>query len=98
LEYKGDEYRRFYHLVKYLFSSLKMQNYYIYQGKSEDKIQVFIEVDSISLEEADSSLEEISNALEQKLSKKWKLLPSIGLPAQYNIVTLPYKRVDTSLR
>ena len=98
LEYKGNEYIRFYHLVKYLFVSLEIENYHIYQGKVEDKIQVFIEVDSLSLEEAHSRLEEISNALEQKLSKKWKLLPSISLPIEYNIVTLPYKRVDTSPR
>ncbi len=94
MEYKGDEHIRFYHLVKYLFSSIKIQNYHIYQGKSEDKVQVFIEVDSITLEDAHSRLENISNMLKDKLTKKWKCLPSTLLPEAYNIVTLPYKTIE----
>jgi len=74
---------------------LEIKNYYIYQGKDKEKIQVFIEVDHLTLEEADSRLLEISNALKQKLTKKWKCLPSSSLPESYNIVTLPYKRMDT---
>ena len=94
LEYKGEEYQRFYHLVKHLFDTLEIKNYYIYQGKDKEKIQVFIEVDHLTLEEADSRLLEISNALKQKLTKKWKCLPSSFLPEAYNIVTLPYKKLD----
>ncbi len=93
LEYKGDEYKRFYYLVKHLFNTLKIYDYYIYQGRHKEKIQVFIDVDSISLQEAESRLQELSNALEQRLSKKWKCLPSSRLPEAYNIVTLPYNIV-----
>ena len=57
-------------------------------------MQVFIEVDDLSLEEADERLREISDALKQKLTKKWKCLPSSSLPESYNIVTLPYKRYE----
>jgi len=81
-------------LVKHLFASLKIENYYIYQGKSEDKVQVFMEVDSIPLEDAHSRLEKISNMLKEKLTKKWKCLPSTLLPEAYNIVTLPYKTIE----
>ncbi len=93
LEYKGEEHQRFYHLVKHLFNTLEIQNYHIYQGKDEEKIQVFIEVDSISLQEADLQLQALSLALKQKLTKKWKCLPSASLPEDYNIVTLPYKEI-----
>jgi len=60
-------------------------------------VQVFIEVANLSLEEADERLREISNALKQKLTKKWKCLPSSSLPEAYNIVTLPYKRYKDKL-
>ncbi len=91
LEYKGEEHHRFYHLVKHLFHTLGITNYSIYQGRDEEKIQVFIKVDHVSLKEADTELQKISDALRQKLTKRWKCLPSSSLPEAYNIVTLPYR-------
>ena len=91
IEYKGDEYQRFYHLIKHLFATLDITEYHIYQGKDEARIQVFVKVPSLPLEEADAKLGELSNALKQKMTKKWKCLPSMNLPEAYNIVTLPYK-------
>ena len=93
LEYKGEEHQRFHHLVKHLFHTLQINNYHIYQGKDEEKIQIFIEVDNISLQEAELQLQALSLALKQKLTKKWKCLPSASLPEAYNIVTLPYKEI-----
>jgi hypothetical protein len=92
IEYKGDEYQRFYHLVKHLFKTLKMDNYHIYQGKDAERMQVFIRVDSLSLEEADRQLQKLSDALKEKMTKKWKTLPSLNLPDAYNIMTLPYSK------
>jgi hypothetical protein len=93
LDYKGDEYQRFIPLVKHLFTTMKISEYHIYQGRDEEKVRVFIEVDNISLEEADKKLQEISGNLTQKLSKNWKCLPLLSLPEDYNIVTLPYKEI-----
>ncbi len=93
MEYKGDEHQRFYHLVKHLFHTMHIENYQLYQGKDEERVQVFIEVDHLALEEAEKQLEEISNNLKQKLTKKWKCLPLVSLPESYNIVTLPYKEI-----
>jgi L-rhamnose mutarotase len=93
LEYKGEEHQRFHHLVKHLFHTLQINNYHIYQGKDEEKVQVFIAVDNISLQEAELQLQALSLALKQKLTKKWKCLPSASLPEAYNIVTLPYKAI-----
>ncbi|RRS30116.1 MAG: hypothetical protein P794_08680 [Epsilonproteobacteria bacterium (ex Lamellibrachia satsuma)] len=84
---------RFYHLAKHLFKTLGITAYQIYQGKYDETIQIFIEVSSLSLQEADTKLLEISNALKEKLTKKWKCLPSSSLPDDYNIVTLPYKAI-----
>jgi len=92
-EYKGEEHQRFYHLVKHLFNTLDIQNYHIYRGKDKQIIQVFIEVDHLCLQQADTKRLEISNALKQKLTKKWKSLPSSSLPEDYNIVTLPYQKI-----
>ena len=93
IEYKGDEYQRFQHLVRHLFKTLKIENYAIYQGKDAQRIQVFIAVEHISLEEADARLQYYSDALKEKMTKKWKTLPSINLPEAYNIITLPYSHL-----
>lgn len=93
IEYKGEEHQRFRHLIRHLFSALDIENYHIYQGKSEERIQVFMKVDRLSLEEADKRLKELSEILKQKLTKKWKCLPDSSLPEAYNIVTLPYKKL-----
>ena len=93
IEYKGEEYQRFHHLIRHLFSALEIESYHIYQGKSEERLQVFIEVERLPLEEADRRLKKLSNMLKQKLTRKWKCLPDSSLPEAYNIVTLPYKKL-----
>ena len=55
-----------------------------------ERLQVFISVNKLSLEEADRQLNVYSEALKEKMTKKWKTLPSLNLPEAYNIVTLPY--------
>jgi len=94
IEYKGEEHQRFYHLVKHLFKTLDITEYHIYEGKDVERLQVFVEVNSLTLEDADTRLQEISDVLKEKMVKKWKMLPSSSLPKEYNIVTLPYKRLD----
>ncbi|WP_373030947.1 hypothetical protein [Sulfurovum sp.] len=45
------------------------------------------------MKEADAQLQTLSDALKEKMTKKWKCLPSLALPEAYNIVTLPYNRL-----
>jgi len=89
-EYKGEAYQRFYALIQHLLTMQEIKNYHIYQGKSKDKVQVFIEVPMLTIEESEERMEALSALLEQKLDKQWKCLPSSSLPEAYNIVTLPY--------
>ncbi len=98
IEYQGEVYQQFYHLVKHLMQTQHITAYQIYQGKRKEKVQVFISVASLSLEEAEARLQALSAILEQKLDKAWKCLPSTSLPEAYNIVTLPYERLDQGLR
>lgn len=93
IEYKGEEHQRFFHLVKHLLKTLEITDFHIYQGKGQERIQLFIKVDHLSLEEADKRLKELSEMLKTKLTKKWKCLPDISLPEAYNIVTLPYQKL-----
>ena len=91
IEYKGEEHQRFYHLVKHLFKTLHIEKYHIYEGKDVERLQVFIDVGQLNVEDAEAQLHDLSSALKEKMVKKWKCLPSTSLPEAYNIVTLPYK-------
>jgi len=93
VEYNGEEHKRFYHLIKHLLKTINISTYDIYQGKDIERLQVFIAVKQLTLQEADTQLQALSNALKEKMTKKWKCLPSITLPEAYNIVTLPHNRV-----
>lgn len=93
MEYSGAAHQRFFHLVRHLMQTQKITSHQIYRGRKEEKIQVFIEVDSLSIEEAEENLQFLSSILEQKFERAWKCLPSASLPDAYNIVTLPYERL-----
>jgi hypothetical protein len=93
IEYDGDEAIKFSYLIKSILSRLGYKNFYLYQGKNEYKIKLFVEVNNLSLSQSSKKLESISNLLLEKLNKKWKLLPSQNLPYEYNIATLPYKEL-----
>jgi len=72
---------------------MNITEYTLYQGKDEERLQVFIRVEQVTLEEADTQLKILSNALKTKMTKNWKCLPSITLPEDYNIVSLPYNQL-----
>jgi len=67
--------------------------YQIYRARDKEKIQVFISVVPMALQEAEEKLSAITEKLKSRLSKRWKTLPTTLLPEAYNIVTLPYERI-----
>lgn len=89
--YKGDDGLKFYHTIKQLFLALEIEKYYIFKGKSEKHLQVFIPVDKMDITQATSKLQEISKSLALKLPTEWQTLPNKNLPNDYNIFTLPYE-------
>ena len=94
IEYKGEDHQRFAALIQHLFHTEKIENFAIYQGQVKEKVQVFITVDALPIEEAESYLNTLSDKLKIRLTKRWKTLPSTLLPEAYNIVTLPYRKLS----
>ena len=93
IEYKGEEYQRFIPLVKHLFRTEGIEDFTLFQGRDEEKVQVFIHVHAMSLDEAEKYLAILSDKLKTRVTKRWKTLPSAMLPEAYNIVTLPYRQL-----
>jgi hypothetical protein len=93
IEYRGEEVDRFYHLIAHLFKRESIKEYTIYEGKNEKRIQIFIKAHSITLEEAEAFLTNLSHKMKKHIAFGWKCLPSTSLPPDYNIATLPYKQI-----
>jgi hypothetical protein len=91
LEYRGENPSQFYHTSKHLLSTLGIKTFHYYRGKKNTYLQLFISVDKLDLNKADDMVHKISDALESKITKKWKCFPDKSLPESYNIVTLPYQ-------
>jgi hypothetical protein len=93
IEYKGQRAKHFCLLAQHLMHSLKQTNYHLYQGKDEERVQLFISVERLHLTQAHAQVQEISRLLAQKMPIQWRCLPSLELPEAYNIVTLPYQPI-----
>ncbi|MGW8169913.1 MAG: DUF1882 domain-containing protein [Sulfurovaceae bacterium] len=94
LEYKGDEPMRFFHTTKQLFNSMDIKSYYVFKGKTDRHLQIFMQIPKTKLDQAHDKLEKISNLLAIKLPVEWRTLPNKNLPEAYNIVTLPYQILE----
>jgi len=90
IEYRGADPLRFYHTSRHLMQTLMEEHYSYFQGKRKNYVQLFIEVDPLSLKEADERVRLLSDELALRLPREWKCFPDITLPECYNIVTLPY--------
>ena len=93
IEYHQEDWNQFYSLLKYLLKSLNIENYKCYFNSKKMLFQLFIPRDKISLEMAYNQVENIKHHLELKSKKSYKIYPNKFLPKNYNIITLPTKKL-----
>jgi len=93
IEYYQEDWRAFYALVKHLLKNLHINLYYSYRDEKKMLLQIFIPRDNISLEVAYKEVENIKYLLNLKLKKSYKIFPNSNLPKNYNIITLPQKKI-----
>ena len=93
IEYYQEDWKAFYALVRNLLKSLDINLYYSYRDEKEMRLQIFIPRENIHLEIAYKEVENIKYLLNLKLKKSYKLFPNPNLPKNYNIITLPQKKI-----
>ena len=93
IEYYQEDWKSFYALVQYLLKSLKIKEYTSYRDTKEERLQLFIKRENISLETAYREVEEIKYFLNLKSKKSYKIFPNRNLPKNYNIITIPQKKI-----
>jgi hypothetical protein len=89
--YSGNETKRFLSFLKHLLTRPRAEEYRVFRGEKNNELEIIIKVKKQTLDELHSYGSRLSDMLETKLSKAWKILPDKRLPEYLNIYTLPYK-------
>lgn len=93
IEYYQKDWQSFNSLLKYLLKSLNINQFFTYQDEKKELFQLFIPKDNLAIENAYEEVETIKQHLEIKSKKSYKIYPNINLPKNYNIITLPIKKI-----
>jgi len=93
IEYYQEDWNGFYSLIKHLFKTLNIQDYFTYKNPNKDLLQIFILKEKTAIDVAYEEVENIKYNLKLKSNKSYKIFPNKNSPKNYNIVTFPYKKL-----
>ncbi len=91
IDYNGSEPERFYHHSGRVLEYLGYDDLVTFRSKSPGHLHLYVACGAAALQEAIETGKIISEKLEEKLSKQWRVYPTDTLPDAYNIINLPYE-------
>ena len=91
IDYNGTEPERFYHHSGQVLARLGYDDLVTFRSKSPGHLHLYIVCGDAALQEAIEMGKIISQKLEEKLAKRWRVYPTDNLPDAYNILNLPYE-------
>ncbi len=91
IDYNGDEKELFYHKISKILRSHELNDFRAYESKTPSHLHLYVYCGDISAPQREELGKIISNKLEEKLQKQWRIFPNPGLPDAYNILNLPYQ-------
>jgi hypothetical protein len=94
IEYLGEEPERFLQTLIRLFEHLELRDYTLYRGKRGTRRTVILPLPVQSLDSLHELGGRLSDMLQTRLPKSWRILPDKRLPERYNIFTLPYGYIN----
>ena len=90
IDYNGNEKELFYHKAAKLLRSHDLNDFEAYQSKTPTHLHLYVACGNISAPKREELAKIISDKLEEKLQKQWRIYPNPGLPEAYNILNVPY--------
>lgn len=91
IDYNGNERELFYHRAVKILRAQGLENFAAYESKTPSHLHLYVACGDISAPKREELGKMISDKLEEKLQKQWRIYPNSALPEAYNIINLPYK-------
>ena len=91
IDYNGDTPKHFYHHAGKVLKSLGFEDLVTFQSKTATHLHLYVATGGTALQHAVEMGKIISEKLEEKMSRQWRVFPTDTLPDAYNIINLPYK-------
>ncbi len=90
IDYNGSEKELFYHKAVKVLRSHGLNDFAAYASKTPSHLHLYVACGNISALKREELGKIISDKLEEKLQKQWRIFPNSALPEAYNILNLPY--------
>jgi len=89
-DYNGKEQALFYHKMAKVLRQQGIDTFIAYESKTPLHLHLYLYCGEISAPQREELGKIISDNLEKKLQKQWRIFPNPALPEAYNIINLPY--------
>jgi len=90
IDYNGTQKELFYHRVSKILKKQGLNDFAAYESKTASHLHLYVSCGDISAERREELGRIISDKLEEKIQKQWRIFPCSGLPEAYNILNIPY--------
>jgi len=90
IDYNGDTPKHFYHHAGKILQTLGYDDLVTFQSKSSNHLHLYIACENTALQHAIEVGKIISQKLEEKMNRQWRVFPTDTVPDAYNIMNLPY--------
>ncbi|MBD3800356.1 MAG: DUF1882 domain-containing protein [Campylobacterales bacterium] len=89
IDYNGDAPKHFYHHAGKIVSALGYEDLLTFRSASPNHLHLYVPCGA-ALQHAVEMGKIISQKLEEKMNRQWRVFPTDALPDAYNIINLPY--------
>jgi hypothetical protein len=89
-DYNGRDPERFWHRAQLMLREEGFINFTAYRSATEGHLHLYIHKGHTALQEGYQVAKTLSAKLAQKMPNQWKVFPNPDIPAEYNILVLPY--------
>ena len=90
-DYNGEDRAFFYHRISKVLRQHGLEQFEAFESKTALHLHLYVHCGTISAPQREELGKIISNKLEEKLQKQWRVFPSSALPEAYNILNLPFQ-------
>lgn len=90
-DYNGRSPERFWHRAQLLLREQGYINFTAYKTKTNGHLHLYIHKGHTAFDEGCQIINKLSMLLKSKMIQEWRVFPTLDIPREFNILTLPYE-------